>query len=74
MRAMRRGTKEMDIIMSRFAGAELEGLDAAGLDTFEALLSENDQDLYQWVTGQARPPARFDAMVSRIAEVSARRG
>ena len=37
-RAWHRGTREMDLIMGRFADAELGTLDAAGLDSFEALI------------------------------------
>ena len=55
MRSMRRGIKEMD--------------DAA-LGVYDALLSENDQDLYQWVTGQVAPPDRFAALVGQIAATS----
>ena len=69
MRSMRRGIKEMDIILSRYAEARLTRLDAAQLDTYEALLSENDQDLYQWVTGQVPPPDRFSTMISDITEM-----
>jgi antitoxin CptB len=64
---MRRGIKEMDIILGRFAESCLDGLDAASLDSYDALLSENDQDLYRWVTGQDAPPDRFSAIVARIA-------
>lgn len=66
MRSMRRGIKEMDIILSRFAEAELGALDAAGLDRYEALLDENDQDLYQWVSGQMDAPEDHADLVARI--------
>lgn len=66
MRSMRRGIKEMDIILSRFAEAELSALDAGDLDDYEALLSENDQDLYLWVSGQAPVPERFKQIVQNI--------
>lgn len=70
MRSMRRGIKEMDIILGRFAATGLEGLGAAELDLYDALLSENDHDLYQWVTGQSAPPPRFAGLIDRIARVS----
>jgi len=68
MRSHRRGIKEMDIILGRFADDRLVGLDGRALDTYEALLEENDQDLYQWVTGQDVAPRRFAALVGEIAE------
>ncbi len=64
---MRRGTKEMDIILMRYAEARLAHLDEAALALYDALLGENDQDLYQWVTGQVAPPDRFAALISRIS-------
>ncbi|AVO39599.1 succinate dehydrogenase assembly factor 2 [Pukyongiella litopenaei] len=67
MRSMRRGIREMDMILTAFAGANLPDMDEAALDLYDALLGENDQDLYQWVTGQVAPPARFAPLVTRIA-------
>ncbi|MGH1367138.1 MAG: succinate dehydrogenase assembly factor 2 [Maritimibacter sp.] len=66
MRSKRRGIKEMDIILGRFSDEALAGLDEATLDLYDALLSENDQDLYQWVSGQMAPPARFETLMARI--------
>ena len=68
MRSMRRGIKEMDIILSAYAGRNLADMDADGLDVYDALLHENDQDLYQWVTGQVQPPARFASLIADIAQ------
>ena len=67
MRAWRRGTKEMDLVMGPFADAHLAGMDAATLDAFEALQAENDQDLIQWVLGQAPAPAPHAALVAAMA-------
>ncbi len=67
MRAGRRGIKEMDLILAAFAADRLEGMDAPALDRFDALLNENDQDLYAWVTGQLPPPAPFADLVDLIA-------
>jgi antitoxin CptB len=67
MRSARRGIKEMDIILGRFAEARLSTLDAAALDRYEALLDENDHDLYQWVSGQRPAPERFAALIGEIA-------
>ena len=56
MRSMRRGTKEMDIILEGFVAMSLSNFDNGTLDEYEALLDENDQDLYQWISGQTRYP------------------
>jgi antitoxin CptB len=67
MRAERRGILEMDLILGQFARSALGGLDGPGLDAFEALLEENDQDLLDWVTGQRPAPAALAPLVARIA-------
>ena len=66
MRSIRRGSKEMDLILSRFAETRLRSLTDAELDQYEALLQEADQDLYTWVSGQVEPPAHFNQMIADI--------
>lgn len=66
MRSMRRGIKEMDLILSDFVQT-LDSDDKALLDRYEALLSETDLDLYAWISGQEPPPERFAALVAEIA-------
>lgn len=70
MRSSRRGTREMDVILSRFAEAGLETLPPAELDVYESLLSENDVSLYRWVSGEEEAPARYAALVSEIARTA----
>ncbi|GAB5438309.1 MAG: hypothetical protein FalmKO_34340 [Falsiruegeria mediterranea] len=65
---MRRGIKEMDIILTAYADHNLHDMDAAGLDLYEALLHENDQDLYQWVTGQVETPDPYGTLIADIAQ------
>ena len=72
MRSMRRGIKEMDIILIRFSKARLNELSDPQLDLYEALLEENDQDLYQWVSGQVSAPDRYAALIEDISEVACR--
>lgn len=66
MRSMRRGIKEMDIILTRYAAEKLTSMTDADLTDYDALLSENDQDLYQWVSGQIAPKPAFAALVQDI--------
>lgn len=65
---MRRGIKEMDLILSAYCDTNLAAMNADDLDLYEGLLQENDQDLYQWVTGQVAAPDRFDVLISDIAQ------
>lgn len=66
MRSWRRGIKEMDLILGRFWDSQGASLDDATLDAYEALLLENDQDLYRWCSGQAAPPERFAGLIARL--------
>ena len=66
MRSMRRGTKEMDIVLSGFCASNLAEMDEEALDTYEALLLENDQDLYQWITGQVVSIQRYENLIWQI--------
>ena len=68
MRSMRRGIKEMDILLTAYADANLPAMDAAKLDLYDQMLHENDQDLYQWFSRQAPEPARYTAILSVIRD------
>lgn len=67
MRSMRRGIKEMDLILSAYVDAHLSGMNTEQLDAYEALLDESDQDLYQWVSGQVDAPDAHKPLVAKIA-------
>jgi antitoxin CptB len=65
---MRRGIKEMDLILSAYADANLDRMSDPALDLYDALLQENDQDLYQWVTGQVMSPDRYASLIGNISQ------
>ena len=73
MRSWRRGTKEMDLILGPYADAELGALGPDALDAYEALLSENDQDLYRWASGAEPVPARHAEALLRVTRAFAAR-
>ena len=66
MRSMRRGIKEMDLILKNFADLNLNLMSELELENFENLLLENDQDLYQWSTGQVDPKKEFIDLIQDI--------
>ena len=66
MRSMRRGIKEMDLILSAYAEARLPQMDDAGLTLYDQVLNENDHDLYLWVSGQAEAPAEYEGLIADI--------
>ena len=67
MRSWRRGMKEMDLILGPYADARLATLGPASLDLYDALLAENDQDIYPWITGAVATPERFALLIAEIA-------
>ena len=67
MRSMRRGIKEMDLILSAFADANLDGFSSAALILYDQLLSDNDHDIYGWVGGQFAVPEHYLDLVSQIS-------
>jgi antitoxin CptB len=62
-RAWRRGVREMDLIVGRFADAHIEAFDEAGLDDFERLIEAPNAALYAWVVGAENVPANYDTAV-----------
>jgi antitoxin CptB len=68
MRSIRRGIKEMDLILMGFSKTHLAGLDVAELGIYDRLLNENDHDLYQWVSGQSTEPSEYGALMEMIRD------
>ena len=64
-RAWHRGIREMDLIMGRFADAEIGTLSEDDLDEFERLIEVPDRDLYRWITGEDEVPANYDTPLFR---------
>jgi antitoxin CptB len=62
-RAWRRGVREMDLIVGRFADAYIDKFDEPALDDFERLIEAPNADLYAWVVGQTDIPANYDTAV-----------
>ena len=64
-RAWHRGTREMDLLMGRFADAALAGMSEAELDEFERLIDVPDPDLFGWIMGEADAPSDYDTPMFR---------
>lgn len=67
MRSWRRGTKEMDMILGPFSDTQLVGMTPDTLDIYDALLWENDQELYTWVNGSIPTPERYLGIITTIS-------
>ena len=64
-RAWRRGVREMDLIVGRFADAFIDKFDDTALGDFERLIEVPNSDLYAWVMGRNAIPAGNDTAVLR---------
>ena len=53
-------------MLGPFSDGAIAALDAATLDVYEALLSENDHDIYSWVSGQVPAPEAYADLVSTL--------
>ena len=64
-RAWHRGTREMDLLMGRFADSELGSLPEAEIDQLELLMEAPDRDVFSWLTGELELPGNYDTTVFR---------
>ena len=55
-----RGTKEMDLVLGRFAACHLAELTTEQLDRYEALLQGDDAEIFDWISGRAPVPPTQD--------------
>ena len=58
-RAWRRGVREMDLIIGRFADAHLPTMNDAELAEFERLLDLPDTQVLAWIVRREEPPREF---------------
>ena len=69
IRSMRRGIKEMDVILSYYSDICLEKMSGVTLELYSDLLFENDQDLYNWCSGQAVPKEKYSVIIAEIRAI-----
>lgn len=72
MRSWRRGMKEMDLILGPFADEKLAEMSPEDIALYEVMLTENDQELYQWVLARMHDrsdagPPQYRALLDRIS-------
>lgn len=62
-RSWHRGTRESDIILGRFAEKYLQDFDMPEIKQYQALLAENDPDIYNWIVGRSPIPTEHQNKV-----------
>jgi antitoxin CptB len=65
-RSAHRGMQENDLFLGRFAERHLAAMSDEQLDRFEALLEENDNDLFNWISRREALPPAFDHDVMKM--------
>ena len=66
IRAWRRGTKEMDLILGGYFDRRASEMSDLELSAFQELLREDDSELYAWIAGASAPPATHADLVAAI--------
>ena len=66
-RAQHRGTKEMDVLIGRYADAALAGPDAGSLAMWESLVQVPDPQLYDWIVNGAA--VEVEAFAPVVADI-----
>lgn len=64
-RSWHRGTREMDLLMGRFADAMIETLTEEEVEEFEVLIEVQDPDLFAWINGSSAVPPDMDTPLFR---------
>ncbi|HEX6858956.1 MAG TPA: succinate dehydrogenase assembly factor 2 [Caulobacteraceae bacterium] len=65
-RAWHRGFREADLILGPFAESHAQLMTPDELDAFEALLEENDHDIYGWIVGREPPPPEHRRIIVQL--------
>ena len=61
--------REMDLVLGRFADAQIAALSDAELDEYERWLEVPDLTIFNWVNGSQPTPAEFaTALFARLRE------
>lgn len=73
-RSWHRGTREIDLLLGRFADAHLPEFGEGELAAYDRFLNNSDPDIYNWITGQEPvPPAEDNAVVRLLLDFYARK-
>lgn len=64
-RSWHRGTREIDLLLGRFADAHVPDFSEEDLALYDQLLSNNDPDIFNWVSRAEPVPPEEDTRVMR---------
>jgi len=61
-----RGCKEIDYILGSFAKEYVTNMDKKDLQDFALILTQNDLDIYDWITKKSVPPSHLNSNVMSL--------
>lgn len=67
-RSWHRGTREMDLLMGRFADALIDKLSEEDVADFERLIEVEDPELFAWIGGATPPPEHDTPVFNRFKQ------
>jgi len=67
-RSGHRGLKEMDLLLGGFAARHIADFSMEELAMYDALLEENDPNLYAWIIGREAPPEEHQTSVMKMLQ------
>ena len=67
IQSWRRGIKEMDLILGKFADGELKNLTKSELDLYDKILLKDDHLLFAWISGATVVPKEFNEIIKKIS-------
>ncbi|MDH5558724.1 MAG: succinate dehydrogenase assembly factor 2 [Alphaproteobacteria bacterium] len=65
-RSWHRGTREMDLLLGRFAERNLAAFSQRQLLLYATLLEHGDNDLYDWMAGREQCPPALESDVMKL--------
>ncbi len=64
----RRGTKELDIMLTRFIDDQIDKLSDQQINDFKRLLAQQDPELNQWLVEQQQPQDKGLSEIVRLIQ------
>ena len=65
-RSWHRGTREIDLLLGKFADTHVPGFGAEELLQYDSLLQNSDPDIYNWISRAEPVPPEEDTAVVRL--------
>lgn len=65
-RSLHRGCKETDILLGKFASANVENFDDQKLNLYQNFIIEDDMEIYDWILRATPTPPQYLKLVEEI--------